>query len=137
MGHNTVRLITHHWDSLIFVPKAKSFLGTPFGTGGGFTKGDPKSPMIFNIVVDTVVRAMLEVVCGTQEARYGIGGATGEQNPILYTDDGRIAGRDHIWLLDSLTVTVEMLRRVGLDTNLEKTKALVCNPGYIWREWSE
>ena len=37
MGHNTVRLITHHWDSLIFVPKAKSFLGKPFGVGIGVT----------------------------------------------------------------------------------------------------
>ena len=37
MGHNTVRLITHHWDSLIFVPKAKIFLGKPFGVGIGVT----------------------------------------------------------------------------------------------------
>ena len=26
------RLISHHWDNLMFVPKAKRFLGTPFGT---------------------------------------------------------------------------------------------------------
>ena len=28
MGHNTAHLIFHHWDNLIFVPKAKRFLGT-------------------------------------------------------------------------------------------------------------
>ena len=35
------------------------FLGMAFGTGRGFTQGDPTSPMIFNIVVDAVVRAVL------------------------------------------------------------------------------
>ena len=33
MEQNTAFLIAHHWDNLIFVPKAKSFLGTEFGTG--------------------------------------------------------------------------------------------------------
>ena len=62
------RLIAHHWDNLIFVPKAKMFIGTLFVTGRGFTQGDPAYPMIFNIVVDAVVRETLEVVCGPQEA---------------------------------------------------------------------
>ena len=37
MGQNMARLISHHWDSLIFVPKAKGFLETAFGTGRGVT----------------------------------------------------------------------------------------------------
>ena len=36
-------------------------------------QGDPASPMMFNIVVDVVVKAMLEVVCGPQEMRHGMG----------------------------------------------------------------
>ena len=52
-------------------------------------------------------------------------------------DDGRIGGRDHIWVQDNLAVSVEMFQRMGLETNLEKTKDLVCNPGYIWGKWSE
>ena len=56
------RLIAHHWDTLMFVPKVKRFLGTPFGTGIGVTQGDPASPMILNIVVDAVVRETLEAV---------------------------------------------------------------------------
>ena len=30
---------------------------------------------------------------------------------------------------------VVMLQRVGLETNLEKTKALVCTTRYIWGKW--
>ena len=72
MGHNTARLIAHEWDSLIFVPKGKSFLGTPFSTGRGVRKGYTTSPIIFNIVVDSVARATLEAVYGPQKARHGM-----------------------------------------------------------------
>ena len=33
MGQKKARLIAHHWDNLILVPKAKKFLATPFGKG--------------------------------------------------------------------------------------------------------
>ena len=37
MGSRTSRLIAHHWKNLMFVLKAKRFLGTPFGMGRGVT----------------------------------------------------------------------------------------------------
>ena len=37
IGQRMARLMTYHWDNLMFVPKLKRFLGTPFGTGRGFT----------------------------------------------------------------------------------------------------
>ena len=51
--------------------------------------------MIFNIVVDEVVRAVLDVVYGPQEAKHGLGWAAGESNLILYAEDVRIVGQDH------------------------------------------
>ena len=47
--------------------------------------------MIFNIVVDAVVRDVLEEVCSPQEAQNGMGWEAGARN-FFYTDDGRIAG---------------------------------------------
>ena len=64
--------------------------------------------MILNIVVDVVLRVTLELACVPQEARHGMEWATGERNLILYADDGRIYGRDHIWVQDTLTVSVTM-----------------------------
>ena len=93
--------------------------------------------MIFNIMVDVVVRPTLEVVCGPQEVWYGMGWAEGERNLIFYADDRRIGGTDHIWIQDALMVSVLMFRRVVLETNLEKKKALVCTPVYIWCKWRE
>ena len=63
--------------------------------------------------------------------------AAGERNLVFYADDRRVVGRDHIWAQDALMVAVVMFRRVGLETNLEKTKALVCTPRYIWGKWSK
>ena len=61
MGQNMEILIFHHWCNLLFVPKASRLLRMNFGIGRGVTQGDPTSPMIFNIVVHAVVRAVLEV----------------------------------------------------------------------------
>ena len=38
---------------------------------------------------------------------------------------------------DTLTVTVTMFRRMGLKTNLEKTKFMVFTPGFIWGKWGD
>ena len=53
---NMAHLISHHWDNQKFVPKGRRFLWKAFVTGRWVTQGDPLSPMIFNIVVDAVVR---------------------------------------------------------------------------------
>ena len=47
-------------------------------------------------MVDVVVWAVMDVVCGPQEAQHGLGWAVGERNLIFYADDGRIAGRYHV-----------------------------------------
>ena len=44
---------------------------------------------------------------------------------MFYADGRRILGRDHIWVHDDLTGTVAVFSRVGRETKLEKTKALV------------
>ena len=61
----------------------------------------------------------------------------GERNLIFYVNNGRIAGRDHKWFQDSLSVMVAMFQRMGLEMNLEKSKTLVFIPGYIWVKWEE
>ena len=66
-----------------------------------------------------------------------MGWAAGKRNLILYADKERFGGRDQIWIQDALMVSVAVFRRMGLETNLEKNKALVCTLGYIWGKWSE
>ena len=106
MRPNLTRLLKPYWERQRIAPKDSKFLGKEFRTGRGLTKGESASPMIFNIVVDAVLQAVLNVVCGPQEAQHGLGWAAGERNVIFYADDVRIAGRDHEWVQDVLLVTV-------------------------------
>ena len=63
LGTNMARLLAHYWEKQRIVPMEGKFLGRPFRTGQGVTRGDPASSMVFNIVVDTVVQEVLEEVC--------------------------------------------------------------------------
>ena len=72
------------------------------------TQGDPASPIIFNIVVDAMVWAVLEEVCIPQEAHHGMRWEAGESNVVFYVDDRKIAGRDHEWVQDAVTVMIAM-----------------------------
>ena len=64
MVPNLYILLGQYWDKQRIVPKAGKFLGRQFGTERSVMQGDPAPPMIFNIVLDTVVREVLEEVCG-------------------------------------------------------------------------
>ena len=51
----------------------REFFRTPFRTDRGVIQGFPVSPKIFNVVVDTVVIAVLMEVCGIQETHHRFG----------------------------------------------------------------
>ena len=95
-------------------------------------QGDPVSLALFNIIVDAVVRATLQEICGPKEAQQSFGWSAREHNICFYGDDGRIAGQDPIWVQTALTIMERMFDRVGLQKNLNKTKAMIYMPGFIW-----
>ena len=137
LGPNLARLLAPHWGRQHMVPKAGQFLGKAFITGSGVIQGEPTFPMIFNIMVDEVVRDVLEELCGPKESQFCWGWAAEEQNILFYADGGRIVGQDHIWVQDALIVTVAMFCWMGLEDNLEKNKLMMCTPGFIWGRLSE
>ena len=95
------------------------------------TQGYPVSATLFNVIVDALVRSTLQEICVPQEAQHGFGWSEGEHNICFCADDGRIAGRDPIWVQTELTTMVRNFERVGLQTNLNKTKAMIFIPGFV------
>ena len=90
MGTNLAWLLEKYWKLQRIVPKACKSLGVDLGTGRGVTHGDPASPMIFNVMVDVVVRAVIEEVFSLQEEQHGMGWAAGERNVFFYEDYVRV-----------------------------------------------
>ena len=117
MGKNLAGIINSYWGRHRIATNTGKFLGKEFRTRRGLTQVDFASPVIFNIVVDAVVRAVFDVVCVPQEAQHGLGWAAGEGNLIFYAGDVRIVGRDHKWVQDALSVTVKMFCRMVLEKN--------------------
>ena len=58
--------------------------------------------------------------------------AARDKKLVFYANDGRIVGQYHKWVQYVLTVTVAMFFRMGLKTNLENIKSMVCKPSFIW-----
>ena len=125
LGTNLTCLLKYNWERKRIAPKTDKLLRKVFQMGRGLTQGYPALSMIFNTVVDAVVPAVFNVVCGPQEAHHGLGWAVGEGNVIFYADDGRIAGQDQEWVQDALSVSVKMFQKMGLEANLEKYKTMV------------
>ena len=90
------------------------------------TQGDPVSPTLFNIIVDSVFRATIQDIYGPQGAQYGFGWLAREHNICFYADNVLISVQDPIWVQTELTKMVRMFEIVGLQTNLNKTKSVIC-----------
>jgi hypothetical protein len=56
VGKNLLAFIKRIWDGDTLVSKQEGFFGVPFDVGRGVRVGDIDSPIIFNIVVDAIIR---------------------------------------------------------------------------------
>ena len=61
-----------------------------------------------------------------------MGRVAGESNLVFYADNVWIMGRDTDWVQEELEIIVDMFRRVGMEKNLDKMKAMICTQGLIW-----
>ena len=89
-----------------------------------------------------VVRYWLEGINTAKEEK----GAKGEGHflAVFYADDGMVGVTDPKWLQGAFSALVAIFGRVGLQTNVDKTVSMACQPcrtgtgnrteeGYRWR----
>jgi len=132
VGPNTLRLIRTFWERQEVVARQAGYYGRRFKPTRGCTQGDVLSPTIFNIVCDAIIRYWLTVVGpGTDTATAGLGTYVQDNQAFFYADDGLIGSTDPEWLQEAFNFLTELFERVGLKTNTNKTKAMICHPGSI------
>jgi len=79
-------------------------------------QGDIISPVIFNIIVDAVVREWYAHIDELHLTGLSL---------FFYADDGHLAGNNAGSVQEGINLIVEPFRRVGLKMNSDKTKAMV------------
>jgi hypothetical protein len=116
-------LICGYWHDAIMVCRAAGKYGTAFEAGCGITQGSPLSAKLFNILVDAVVWEWMQQL---EED-----GDIATFFAIFYVNNAFLASRDAGFLQHTLTLLVDLFKRVGLQANTTKTQTLVCTPGHI------
>jgi Reverse transcriptase (RNA-dependent DNA polymerase) len=117
MGPNLLGLLRNFWVNLQLVPRQGGFYGRPIRSARGVTQGDPLSPIIFNIVVDAVVRAMRAATPG------------GSMLALFYADDGWLASQQAPVVQEAVDAATDLFARMGLRMNATKTKSMTGHSG--------
>ena len=110
------------------VARAGGYYGEAFKGERGVTQGDPLSPTIFNVVVDTVVRHWIEGIVDEAEEKGETGREGRHQSAIFYADDSMVVSSDPALLQGAFSALVAIFNRVGLRTNVGKTVSMACHP---------
>jgi hypothetical protein len=72
VGHKALRIIQRFWNHAKLVCRTGGCYGDPFTVYRGVTQGGPLSSLIFDVVVDAVVREWLHWTLDGEAARDGL-----------------------------------------------------------------
>ena len=107
------RYVKETWNEQMFLLRQAGFYSEPIDVQRGCTQGDIDSPVIFNLVVDAVIRA------AKAERDYG------KTRLCFYADNGLLENKVPSELQRDLDLIVDLFERMGLRTNQMKTKFMV------------
>jgi hypothetical protein len=119
VGPNLLRIISKIWEGDTMVPRQLGYFGKPFRAHRGVRQGDIISPLIFNIMVDAVVRHWRHL---KQDPT--------DESVVFYADDGLLTGTDAVLAQDSIDILTKGFASLGLKMNATKTEFLVMKGGH-------
>jgi hypothetical protein len=128
VGSNIVRVLRNFWDKLPVAAQQNGHHSDPFRESRGVTQGDVVSPTIFNVVADATVWHWFQ--CTMLDADQGDSDLSEPEIAASFCANGGVtAGCDHEQIQSGFDLAMELFERVGLKSNVTKTKAVVCRGG--------
>lgn len=121
-----VRLINMTLSNSKCKVKLGSMLSENFSVGSGLRQGDPLSPMLFNLVLETAIRAIRTNPNGTILNRL--------TQHLAYADDVVITARSKAALAGSFQEFETASRELGLKINVNKTVLMKTSRSSVTRE---
>ena len=94
----------------------------------GLTQGYLLSPIIFNAVVDTVVRNWVSLVAGYAGVQDRLGREVLHCTAFFYMGYSLVASTDPEWMQGASESLTGLFERVGLWTNTSKTVGMLYRP---------
>jgi hypothetical protein len=119
LGEKLLRIISTIWANDTMVPRQSGYFGQAFRAHREVRQGDIMSPIIFNIMVDAVVRHWR----ATDSTGIDL------ETLLFYADDGLLAGTDAQQVQESLDVITKGFLLVGLKMNATKTEYMTMEGG--------
>ena len=113
VGTNIQKYIETVWSGQQYVLRQGGFFSQPVEANRGCTQGDIDSPIIFNVIVDAVIRSWK----ANSDYR--------NSKSCFYADDGLLEGTDAGDVQKDLDMIIDLFGKVGLKANESKTKFMV------------
>ena len=117
VGPRLIQIIKNIWEGDTMVTKQAGYFGRPFRAKRGVRLGDILSPMIFNIMMDAVIRYW-----ESEEQEE-------DRNVQFYADDGLLCGPEGPELQCALDFFATSFRSLRLEMNAKKTEYMVMTGG--------
>ena len=111
MGFRSIQFFRKCWDQAFVAPRAGGVHGPQVPIGAGVRQGDIISPMLFNMVVDAILRCV-------DKAKPHLANRV---QKVFYADDGRTGGEDASDVQEVQDMVDELFERMGLFVNTNKT----------------
>ena len=86
----TLRLLRTYWDRLTMMARAGGYFGRLLMGYRGVTQGDLLSPIILNVVVDTIIHHWVTVVTPTDAGTGGLCLTIIDMAAYFYADNGLV-----------------------------------------------
>ena len=138
VGPNILGLLKFYWDHQRCVAKTGKYHRETFVPYHNAMQGIIVSPILFNVLVDAVVRKWLaDVMDNMAAANSGLqADNVGCVSSLFYADDGAIGSLDHEWLQRANQHLCNLFRDcTGLKPNSKKTVSIELsswsNPGPV------
>ena len=108
------------------VVRSGRYFGLPLKEYHGMTQGNPLSPTLFNMAVDTVICHWVTVVALTEDGMEGLGLSILYSAAYFYANYGIFTSTQQERLQRAFDILIVLFGRVGLMTNTRKTVSMAC-----------
>jgi Reverse transcriptase (RNA-dependent DNA polymerase) len=113
-GERSMRFFTNCWRDSYVAPRAGGVFGPRVEVHAGVRQGDVISPLLFNLVVDSILRNVdIQLPHLSMSVK-----------KIFYADNGRIGGQDRGGVQTVLDLVTSNFATVGLKLNTTKTVSM-------------